>query len=186
MAGAGEGAHNVRFLAVARVPDRVSVASYMADTSENSAVLRTLYSQKLAKVLSSGRVEEHRRLTITDSDVGSIHYDSDAICLYVVITSTSYPQRTAFQMLYEVQTKFENEFGSRFSLAKEGELNKPAKSLLQECVNKYEHIEKVDRVAHVALQVDEVKGAMQNNINAVLKVCFHFMSYFELGYVCLY
>lgn len=72
---------NVRYVAVARVPDKVPVASFVPPAS--TQFTKSHFDTKLAKVLRSGRVEEHRRLTITDNEVGTIHYDSDKACLYL-------------------------------------------------------------------------------------------------------
>lgn len=72
---------NVLYIGVARVPDKTTIAEFACvDTRE---LPKSLFDDKLAKVLTSGRVEEHSRLTITDKDVGSIHYDSDPACLYL-------------------------------------------------------------------------------------------------------
>lgn len=71
----------IRYLAVARIADKVPVADLC--NVDSSSLPRSLFENKLGRVLSSGRVEEHGRLTITDKDVGSIHYDSDPACLYL-------------------------------------------------------------------------------------------------------
>lgn len=73
---------NIRFLAVARIPDQTVVATYVANDASRE-VPRALMEEKVRVVLASGRTSDHRRLTITDKDCGSIHYDSDAACLYL-------------------------------------------------------------------------------------------------------
>ncbi len=54
--------------------------------------------------------------------------------------------------------------------ARELELSRRARALFADVAAKYQNLAAVDKVANVALQVEEVKGVMQNNINAVLKV----------------
>lgn len=66
---------------MARIADRVPVAEYTHVTT--AELPKSLFEDKLSRVLASGRIEEHGRLTITDNDVGSIHYDSDPSCLYL-------------------------------------------------------------------------------------------------------
>jgi hypothetical protein len=79
----------VRYLAVARISDKTSVAEHsFVDSAE---IPKTFFNDILARVLASGRVEEHGRLTIADKDVGNIHYDSDPACLFLgkYLTSAS-------------------------------------------------------------------------------------------------
>lgn len=183
-------ADHVRFLAVARVADRTLVATHAA---EARGAARTRLEEKARMVLRSGRVVEQRRLTIADAEVGSIHYECDAACLYLgkylfascnssvmltyraraVVTKMDYPQRTAFRMLSELARRFEDSFGAEFATARELSLSRTAGPLLSDLAKRYQDVATVDKVASVSVQVDAVKGVMQNNINAVLKVRPH-------------
>lgn len=71
----------VRFIAVARIADKVPVAEYAHVNTADFP--KSLYEDKFSRVLASSRIQEHGRLTITDNDVGCIHYDSDPSCLYL-------------------------------------------------------------------------------------------------------
>ena len=42
-------------------------------------------------------VEDYPRLTITDREVGTIHYDTSRTCIFLVVTAPDYPQRIAFK-----------------------------------------------------------------------------------------
>lgn len=162
-----ESADNVRYVAVARLADRVPVAEYAAvDTREIPA---KLLDDKLEKVLRSGRIGEHTRLTITDRDVGSIHYDSDPVCLYLVVCAREYPQRTAFKFLGEVRREFDAQFGNDVQTARHSSLSRASRDLFRGLCEKYNTVHNVDKVAAVSLQVEEVKGVMQNNIQNVLR-----------------
>lgn len=158
---------NIRYVAVARLTDRVPVAEYAAIDSRE--VPTKLLDEKLEKVLRSGRVEEHTRLTITDREVGSIHYDSDPVCLYLVVCAREYQQRNAFKFLGEVRREFDASFGNDVQTARQSGLSRPAKELLRSLCEKYNSVQNVDKVAAVSLQVEEVKGVMQNNIQNVLR-----------------
>lgn len=83
-----------------------------------------------------------------------------------------YPQRAAFRMLDELQRRFEDVFGAELATASALALSKPASALLADLARRHSDIATVDKVAAVAVQVDQVKGVMQSNINAVLKVRF--------------
>lgn len=152
---------------MARLTDRVPVAEYtVTDTKE---MPKTLFDDKLERVLRSGRVGEHTRLTITDREVGSIHYDSDPVCLYLVVCSREYPQRTAFKFLADVRREFEAKFADDVQTARHSSLSRPAREVFRTLAHKYNEVQNVDKVAAVSLQVEEVKGVMQNNIQSVLR-----------------
>lgn len=158
---------NVRYVAVARLEDRVPIAEYAAIDKRH--LPKSLFDEKLDKVLRSGRVREHARLTITDREVGSIHYDSDPTCLYLVVCSKEYPQRTAFKFLGQVQREFDADFGGRISGARHSSLSRQAKNMFADLCRQYNQVENVDKASAVSMQVEEVKGAMQNNIQSVLR-----------------
>lgn len=157
----------VRYVAVARLSDRLPVATYAAVDSRE--LPKALLDKKLERVLGSGRVSEHTRLTITDREVGSIHYDTDPVCLYLVVCEPDYVQRTAFKLLGELRTTFSDKFGMDVSTARHMSLSRSARDTLRNLCLKYNDLASVDKVAAVSVQVNEVKGAMQNNINAALR-----------------
>lgn len=154
-------------MAVARLNDRVPVAEYCAADSRD--LPQALLDDKLEKVLRSGRVGEHSRLTITDREVGSIHYDSDPACLYLVVCSKDFQQRMAFKFLAEVRREFETQFGDEVSGARRSSLSRPAKPMLKALCQGYNSPGGVDKVAAVSLQVEAVKGQMNENIQSVLR-----------------
>ena len=157
----------MRYIAVARLADRVSIASYAA--VDNREMPAKLLAEKQEKVLRSNRIGEHTRLTITDRDVGSIHYDSDPVCLYLVICDREYQQRMAFKLLGELRRDFDAQFAGDISSASHGGLSKAAEGTLKRIVQRYNEAENVDKVAAVRMQVDDVKGVMQGNIQNVLR-----------------
>lgn len=163
----GEAGAHVRYVAVARLADRSPIAEYAA--VDTRALPASLFADKLDKVLRSGRVGEHARLTITDHDVGAIHYDADPGCLYLVVAAREYPQRSAFKLLAEVRREFEATFADEVATARSGGLSRPARTLLKGLVDRYDEAAGGDRVAAVNLQVEEVQGVMAANIQSVLR-----------------
>lgn len=160
-------ADNVRFVAIARLADLVPVAQFAAvDTRDLPA---KLFTDKLDKVLRSGRIGHHPRLTITDRDVGSIHYDADPVCLYLVVSARDYQQRIAFKFLAEVKREFDAAFGNDVQSARHGSLSRSSRDLFRALCDKYNSPQNIDKVAAVNLQVEEAKGVMQNNIETVLR-----------------
>ena len=94
----------VRFLAVARIEDRVVVAAY----THGSSSREQLYTDVLHKVIRSQKtVTDNPRLTITDREVGTVHYDTDRNAIFIAITAFDYPQRTAFKCLGDLRTRFQ-------------------------------------------------------------------------------
>lgn len=87
-----------------------------------------------------------------------------------VVTSQEYPQRVAFRLLTEARAEFDQQFSEEISHAKHLGLSKTAKPLLKKLAGTYEDLKTVDKITNVALQVEQVKGMMQNNIEAALKV----------------
>lgn len=159
--------NQVYYVAVARLSDRVPLAEYAAvDTRELPA---KLMDDKLDKVLRSNRTSQHHRLTITDREVGAIHFDSDPVCLYFTICAREYQQRTAFKLLGELRREFDARFGNDVHNARHSALSKPARDMFKGLCEKYNSVGNVDKVAAVSLQVEEVKGVMQNNIQSVLR-----------------
>lgn len=163
---------SVYYLAVARLHDRVCVADFVVPPSGDGAAAMAggdVYAAKLRKVLDSGRVGEHARLTITDAAVGSIHYDADPSLLYMAITTPAYPQRAAFKLLTAAREAFEGAHGDGVSGAKERGLSRPARGVFRGVLDRYGSVAQVDRVAAVGVQVAEVQAVMASNIQSVLR-----------------
>lgn len=96
--------------------------------------------------------------------------------LRLVITSQNYPQRTAFKLLSEARAEFEKEFKTELAQAKNSGLSKIAKPFLKRIMDRFEDVARADKITNVSLQVEQVKGVMQNNIQAALKVWNEFLA----------
>ena len=131
---------------------------------------RKLYQYKVEKVLESGRLQQHSRLTITDKHVGAIHYASNDFCLYLAITSRDFSQKVVFDCLEEMQDYFEDNYGDELEVGEPRCLQGKAKETLADIRNKYSGKAggKNGKMKDVRVQVEEVKGAMQKNIENVL------------------
>eukprot|EP00294_Goniomonas_avonlea_P006823 CAMPEP_0114558016 /NCGR_PEP_ID=MMETSP0114-20121206/10145_1 /TAXON_ID=31324 /ORGANISM="Goniomonas sp, Strain m" /LENGTH=230 /DNA_ID=CAMNT_0001743355 /DNA_START=16 /DNA_END=708 /DNA_ORIENTATION=+ len=157
---------NIRFCSIGRYSDKVVVSTYAHFTASISA---SKYQAVCNKVLGSDRVAEYSRLTITDKEVGTVHYDSDPDCIYLVITSNEYPQRTVFKFLDEVKREFSGQHKLGLSTATENSLSKNVRRWLVGLCSKYDNLEAIDKVRGVQAQVDEVKVVMQDNVQKMLE-----------------
>jgi len=108
----------IRYVAVARLQDHLPVARYAP--VDTVALPAAGFEEKITRVLRSRRVAAHTRLTITDDDVGCIHFDSLAPCMYLIVTPQKVPQRVAFQFLAELAHAFEPAFGTVAAAAPSG------------------------------------------------------------------
>lgn len=156
---------NVRHCAVGRLADKVVVANYVHC---NQGGMPARFHAVVDKVLRSNRVMDHPRLTITDKEVGTLHYITDRLAIYIVITSPEYPQRTAFKLLDELKARFTTQFGDVLVEATENGLTSKAKRTMLELCSLYDDVARVDKTHGVQAQVDEVKGLMHENITHLL------------------
>ncbi|KAG8458737.1 hypothetical protein KFE25_012935 [Diacronema lutheri] len=156
---------NVRHCAVGRLADKVVVANYVHC---NQGGMPARCHAVVDKVLRSNRVTDFPRLTITDKEVGTLHYVTDRLAIYIVITSSEYPQRTAFKLLDELRARFTSQFGDVLVEAPENGLTGKAKRTMLELCALYDDIARVDKTHGVQAQVDEVKGLMHENITHLL------------------
>ena len=85
----------------------------------------------MTRVLGSPQtVEDYPRLTITDREVGTIHYDTSRTCIFLVVTAPDYPQRIAFKCLADLKARFQSSFGEQLHKSAEGGLSKVARQLM--------------------------------------------------------
>ena len=157
----------VRFAAVSRAADRVLVASYTHKLHNSSKA--DPFLAVVTRVLGSPQtVEDYPRLTITDREVGTIHYDSSRTCIFLVVTAPDYPQRIAFKCLADLKSRFESSFGEQLHKSAEGGLSKVARQLMTDVCTTFADPASVDKAIGVQRQVDDVKGIMSDSISEML------------------
>lgn len=162
MASSSSNPRNIRFIAVARVPDRVIVATYGP---------RTPMERETAMILESAKYLEHPRLTFQNPESHTnIHYEyfTNTQNLYLVVTPEAYKQSHAFSFLRELSGTFEKMHAATFPTANAHSLTRSSYKLFIQLVSKYQYPDELDKVAAVSEQVEQVKGIMQDNINNVM------------------
>jgi len=108
------------------------------------------------------------RLTVTDREAGTVHYDSDATAIIVVVTAHDYPQRVAFKCIADIKQRFLASFGEALHKSAEGGLSKAARPLLSETCAQYSDAARVDKTTHLLREVTEVKGIVQDSLSDML------------------
>jgi hypothetical protein len=154
----------VRYLGVYRLSDRASVASYCHALDSSLDEIES----KVLQVLTANATQTHPRLSVSDRDVGTIHYETNRYAMFIAVTVSSYPQRTVFQCIKDMRTRFEGAFEEALHKAARGGLSKATLPLMSELCTRYADPTKVDKTLGVIEQVDDVKGIVGESIQHLL------------------
>lgn len=158
MASSSSGDINIRYMAVARLTDRTIVAAHGP---------KMPMEEQTAEILGTERVGKDKEITITNP-LGHFHIYCENNAFFLVVTSQSYPQMHAFRLLGELRDGITQLAGEKFWTTKEQGLSRTYKKLFQNLVEKYQKPQQLDKLASVSVQVESVKGMMQQNINTAL------------------
>eukprot|EP00930_Biecheleria_cincta_P000572 TRINITY_DN10127_c0_g1_i1.p1 TRINITY_DN10127_c0_g1~~TRINITY_DN10127_c0_g1_i1.p1 ORF type:complete len:225 (+),score=37.42 TRINITY_DN10127_c0_g1_i1:171-845(+) len=174
--GWGDGA--LPFLAVGRVKDGVTLAySIGTDIKEQQEQTQDVF-RKLLKVsatkLSPG---QRTRLQWNDGSVCCV-MDQQGYLLYCVVTATlNYPERLAYQLLYDLEKKVKSIKG--IDDASENSLNEPLEDSMRSLVTQYEDPKGFPQLAsaistgdagranHVVQPYDEAREIQEGNSRKV-------------------
>mmetsp|Transcript_14457 Transcript_14457/g.31000 ORF Transcript_14457/g.31000 Transcript_14457/m.31000 type:complete len:235 (+) Transcript_14457:1-705(+) len=157
----------VRFAAVGRLADRVLVASYAAEHGDAGTSSRC-HSVAMRVLASASTLARYPRLTVTDKDVGTVHYDTDSNAVFLIVASAEYPQRVAFKCIGELKRKFKSSFGQALHKSAEGGLSRQAKHLLAEICSEFADPGRIDKTTNLLREVTEVKGILQDSLSDML------------------
>ena len=127
------------------------------------------------KVLQSGNLKKQTKCTVTVNDaVGTMHINTTDSAAYVLVTSPTYPRRTAFTALTKLREAVASSSESEESLlsseslsserAKQPQLGPP----LSDIASRFSEPEQ-DKAEQVSAQVEEVRGQMEGNIERMLE-----------------
>jgi len=160
-------ADGVRYLAVGRIADRVLVSTYSSPDTDSSSVQR--YQAVTMRVLSSANtIERYPRLTVTDRDAGSVHYDTGQASIFLVVAAPDYPQRVAFKCLADLKSRFTAAHGEALHKSAEGGLSRASRSMLAEIASVYADPASIDKTTSLLRQVGDVKGIMEDAVQDLL------------------
>merc|ERR550532_1053971 len=137
MASDGWGSKMLCFLAVGRVKDTVTLASFAADEADaQTAHTKDVFRKLLAASASKLSAGQRTRLQWNDGSVCCL-MDSKGENLYCVVTSLlTYPERLAYQLLYDLVAQASQE--PDLATAPEHGLNERLQPKMKDIVLYYE------------------------------------------------
>lgn len=116
----------------------------------------------------SSRVEPGSRHSL-EASLNTFHFAmDDRDRMFVLITEVDYPQRLVFQAIESIRREFTAKFNEKSMNCAEGALDRQARSIIREVCLRFDDRTRVDKVSSLQLEVDKVKGAMQENIERTL------------------
>ena len=156
-------AAGVRYLGVYRLQDQLCVASYGYNNHPAEQ-----YEEKITQVLLANATSLHPRLSVSDADIGTIHYETDQYAMYVAVTKLDYPQRTAFRCIRDFRSRFTEAFGEALHKAEAGGLTAATRPAMTELCTQYADPANADKTLGLIRQVDDVKGVMNETVQHML------------------
>mmetsp|Transcript_13277 Transcript_13277/g.45936 ORF Transcript_13277/g.45936 Transcript_13277/m.45936 type:complete len:224 (-) Transcript_13277:652-1323(-) len=157
---------NVRYAVLARLSDGMVASSYTSKRAAPETV------ETVKRVLTSGNLRPKTQLTVTVNDtVGALHLMGGTSDVLAVVTSASYPRRSAFKLLAELREVVSAEVaeGAVDAMTKENELRTLVSGGFREKCCQYDDLASVDKVTAVSAQVEDVKMQMEGNIGRMLE-----------------
>lgn len=161
---------NIKFMAVARVSDKLMVVSYVHQKGDynveqyHSAVKEVLLAPDFQFKVTPG---SRYRLV---GDINAFNFTLDTQQrVYIVITTKDYPERLVFAMINEFIPQFRKDNGDKSLTCGEFALNKKCEKLASKLCADYDDPSKKDKVKAVQAQVEDVKLTMHKNIDGMLK-----------------
>jgi len=156
---------NVLFLSIARVEDRMILASLGYGAQIDLGGVQKVISPSSMTSIQSG---QHYSFT---SGSNAWHLFCDEALVFIVITNQMYPSRHAFALLEELQRTFAAKAGPKAAAARENSLSSECKSLLTKLCQKYDDLKEIDPINKTMGKVEAVKLVMQENVEIALQNC---------------
>lgn len=154
------------FLAVGRVKDAVTLASYSdTETVQQKEQTEDIFKKLLSAARQKLKPGQRTRLQWNDGSVCCL-MDQQGHLLYCVVTSfMEYPERFAYQLLQEKMKEVQS-LGPIDDVPENG-LNEALQKKMQELLAKYEDPGNFDSTQQALDKVNVVKSVMQENIRQV-------------------
>lgn len=158
--------NDIRYVVVARADDKMVLTTFYHGLNEFNYLDCRESSQK---VLLTIQVLERPKLSVINKHAGTIHYESDEKCIYMVTTSFDYPQRAAFLFLDELKQLIGPNYYSKIATCAENELDRLARRhILPDLCSKYCDLKQIDKIYAVKATVENTKTIMNKNITALI------------------
>jgi len=162
-------AGNIKFVAVARISDKVIIASYAAVKGDYNI---EQYQSAINEVL--GAPDFERKVTAGSryrlvGDINAFNFTTDGQRIYVVITVTDYPERLVFPMINDFIPQFRAAHEEKSLICVADALSSKCQRMIGKLVDDYDNPGKKDKVSQVQQQVNDVKTTMHKNIDGMLR-----------------
>eukprot|EP00438_Fugacium_kawagutii_P019948 Skav226911 [mRNA] locus=scaffold1147:9895:15585:+ [translate_table: standard] len=136
------GTGHLPFLAVGRVQDSITLAYYIENVDTEQQDQTQEVFQKLLKASSSKLAAGQRTRLQWNNGAVSCLMDEQARLLYCVVTSSlSYPERSAYQLLYDLRADVEGDKSIDLESLTEHSLNDKFQDRMRELVQRYERMQ---------------------------------------------
>eukprot|EP01035_Chromulina_nebulosa_P022605 gene22605-29266_t len=157
---------NVFFLGVGRMEKRfIIMASHCYQADTDLAGVKLVFEQP-NRIISPGK---HYSFTAAQF---TWHFTSDDLgIIYILIAHGSYPQRTAWMCLQQLQREFIGKVGDKATSARDRAFDKTCSALLMKLCQKFDNLAEVDKLAAVAKKIETIKLVMPENVDLALQNC---------------
>lgn len=150
---------NIKFVFIGNLETKQIITEFIVIKNDQTKNDSNLIFNKIS---SSGRLNynERNKLQLNNGYGYFINYPTSRF--YLVVAEPSYPERTVFEMIDNIDK--ENVF---LLTTEKGDLNPSGKQSLKAIVDKYQDINKVNKIKELNEDVNQIKSDMSQNIKKV-------------------
>lgn len=150
-------APNIKFVLIGNTDKNQIVTEFVTVKIDKIRDDSRLIFQKICGNETKNKFYDRKKIQMTSGYAYFITYPENKA--YCVVAESSYPERFVFEMIENIEKD------NIFLLTNEkGELNANGKQLLKQIVEKYQEINKVNKIQEINNDIDIVKRDMQENI----------------------
>lgn len=148
---------NIKFVLIGNMDSKQIVTEYTAIKNDQMKNESKLIFNKICD--SPAKTNFYNRNKIQTSSGYTYFITCPENRFYLIIAESSYPERIVYEMIEEI-----NKDNIFLLTTEKGELNAQGKQSLKALVDKYQEINKVNRISEINDDIDEVKLEMHQNI----------------------
>jgi hypothetical protein len=148
---------NIKFILIGNIDTKQVVAEFISMKNDQMKNDSKLIFQKICSSPAKSNFHNRNKIQMSSGYAYFLTYPENKF--YLVIAESSYPERIVYEMIEDIDR--DNIF---LLTTEKGELNASGKQSLKAIVDKYQEINKVNRISEINSDIDEVKLDMQQNI----------------------
>lgn len=148
---------NIKFILIGNIDTKQVIAEFVSVKNDQMKTDSKLIFQKICSSPAKSNFKNRNKIQMSSGYSYFLTYPENRF--YLVIAESSYPERIVYEMIEDIDR-------DNISLltTEKGELNASGKQSLKVIVDKYQEINKVNRISEINADIDEVKLDMQINI----------------------